>query len=522
MHTTFTHESPADRVLCPALRERIMTADQAASLIQSGMTLGMSGFTPAGAPKAVPQALARRIEEQNAHGGQFRISLWTGASTSAELDGALAKVHGIERRLPYQSDPTVRKEINEGRMQYVDIHLSHVAQYVWFGFLGHLDVAVVEVAGILPDGRLIPSTSVGNNKTWLEQADKIILEVNSAQPAALEGMHDIYYGAAVPPLRKPIPMVHPYDRIGDPYLHCDLDKVIAVVPTQQRDRLAGFTAPDADSQRIAQHIIDFLQHEVTVGRLPPELLPLQSGVGNIANAVLAGLNHGALEQLHAYTEVLQDGMLDMLESGKLATASTTSLALSPAAMERFLADIDRYRSRVILRPQEISNHPELIRRMGLISMNALIEADMYGNVNSTHVMGSSIMNGIGGSGDFARNAYLSIFMTPSMAKGGNISCIVPMVSHVDHTEHDVQVIVTEQGLADLRGLAPVQRARRIIAQCVHPDYRAEMTDYLERALRDAPGKHTPHLLEEAYAWHQRYLKTGSMHAAAPAARMRAA
>jgi succinyl-CoA:acetate CoA-transferase len=316
MQTTFTAASPADRVLCPALRERIMTADQAASLIQSGMTLGMSGFTPAGAPKAVPQALARRIEEQNAQGGNFRISLWTGASTSAELDGALAKVHGIERRLPYQSDPTVRKEINDGRMQYVDIHLSHVAQYVWFGFLGHLDVAVIEVAGILPDGRLIPSTSVGNNKTWLEQADKIILEVNSAQPAELEGMHDIYYGAAVPPKRKPIPMEHPFDRIGDPYLHCDLSKVIAVVPTQQRDKLAGFTPPDADSQRIAQHIIDFLQHEVQVGRLPPELLPLQSGVGNIANAVLAGLNHGPFDHLNAYTEVLQDGMLDMLESGK--------------------------------------------------------------------------------------------------------------------------------------------------------------------------------------------------------------
>ena len=278
MQTTFTQASPADRVLCTALRERIMTADQAASLIQSGMTLGMSGFTPAGAPKSVPQALARRIEEQNANGGNFRISLWTGASTSPELDGALAKVHGIERRLPYQSDPTVRKEINDGRMQYVDIHLSHVAQYVWFGFLGHLDVAVIEVAGILPDGRLIPSTSVGNNKTWLEQADKIILEVNSAQPAELEGMHDIYYGAAVPPKRKPIPMEHPFDRIGDPYLHCDLSKVIAVVPTQQRDKLAAFTAPDQDSQRIAQHIIDFLQQEVKIGRLPPELLPLQSGV----------------------------------------------------------------------------------------------------------------------------------------------------------------------------------------------------------------------------------------------------
>ena len=502
--------SLADRVLYPDFLSRTMTADEAAALIPAGAHVGMSGFTGAGYPKAVPGALARRIESLNAQGHGFKIGLWTGASTAPELDGALAQVDGIEMRLPYQSDPTVRRQINAGQMQYVDIHLSHVAQFVWFGFLGKLDVAVVEVAGVLPDGRLIPSSSVGNNKTWLDQADKIILEVNSAQPAELEGMHDIYYGAAVPPKRKPIPMEHPFDRIGDPYLHCDLSKVIAVVPTAQRDKLAAFTAPDVDSQRIAENIIDFLQHEVKIGRLPPELLPLQSGVGNIANAVLAGLNNGPFDHLNAYTEVLQDGMLDMLESGKLDTASTTSLALSPAAMERFLANIEFYRQRIMLRPQEISNHPELIRRMGLISMNALIEADMYGNVNSTHIMGSSIMNGIGGSGDFARNAYLSIFMTPSTAKGGKISCIVPMVSHVDHTEHDVQVIVTEQGLADLRGLAPVQRARLIIEKCVHPDYKAEMTDYLERALRDAPGKHTPHLLDEAYAWHQRYLKTGSM------------
>ena len=89
-------------------------------------------------------------------------------------------------RLPYQSDPVCRARINAGEMDYIDIHLSHVAQYVWFGFLGRLNVAVVEVAGILEDGRLIPSSSVGNNKTWLDQADKVILEVNHGQPAGLE------------------------------------------------------------------------------------------------------------------------------------------------------------------------------------------------------------------------------------------------------------------------------------------------------------------------------------------------
>ena len=247
-----------------------------------------------------------------------------------------------------------------------------------------------------------------------------------------------------------------------------------------------------------------------LGRLPADLLPLQSGVGNIANAVLAGLNAGPFENLTAYTEVLQDGMLDMLRSGKLASASATALSLSPAAMQDFNDRIDFYKERIVLRPQEISNHPELIRRMGLIAMNGMIEADIYGNVNSTHIMGSAIMNGIGGSGDFARNAYLSIFMTPSLAKDGAISCIVPMASHVDHTEHDVQILVTEQGLADLRGHSPTQRAEIIIDKCAHPDFRPALRDYLARAHKSALGQHTPHLLGEALSWHQKYVETGSM------------
>ena len=114
-------------------------------------------------------------------------------------------------------------------------------------------------------------------------------------------------------------------------------------------------------------------------------------------------------------------------------------------------------------------------------MNSMIEADIYGNINSTHVMGTGMMNGIGGSGDFARNGYLSFFVTPSVAKDGKISCIVPMCSHVDHTEHDTQIIVTEQGLADLRGLSPKQRAQVIIDQCAHPDYRDQLQDYFDRA-----------------------------------------
>jgi succinyl-CoA:acetate CoA-transferase len=500
----------SDRIRHPGLRDRRMSAAQAAALIRPGMTVAMSGFTGAGYPKAVPQALAAQIEQAHDAGEAFRIKVLTGASTAPELDGVLARAQGIELRLPYQSDPALRDRINAGELDYIDLHLSHVAQYTWFGFYGAVDVAVIEVTAITGDGRLVPSSSVGNNKTWLDQADKVILEVNRWQPEALEGMHDVYYGTALPPNRKPIPLLHPDDRIGEPYLRCDPDKIIAIVDTDAPDRNSPFTAPDADSKQIAAHLLDFYAHEVRRGRLTPHLLPLQSGVGNIANAVLTGLAQAGYRDLTAFTEVIQDGMLELLKSGVVRMASATSFSLSPAGIDEFLAHLDHYRQRIVLRTQEISNHPELVRRLGCIAMNGMIEADLYGNINSTHVAGTRIMNGIGGSGDFARNAYLSVFMSPSTAKGGRISSIVPMASHVDHTEHDVMVVVTEQGLADLRGLAPKQRAQRVIDACAHPNYRPMLQDYFDRASRESYGKHTPHLLTEALSWHQRFIDTGDM------------
>ena len=331
---------------------------------------------------------------------------------------------------------------------------------MWFGFYGNLDVAVVEVAAILPNGLLVPGSSVGNNKTWLDRADKVVLEVNSWQPRDLEGFHDIYYGTRLPPHRAPIQLTHPLPAHRRP--------VPARRPRQggrgRRDRRARPQhAAERPGRRLDRDGRPARRLPAPRGRARPdaaELLPLQSGVGNVANAVMAGLVDSEFEHLTAFTEVIQDGLLDLLDSGKLTSVSATSFGLSPDGVQRFLADVGSYKGRILLRSEEISNHPELVRRLGVIAINGMLEADLYGNVNSTHVMGSSIMNGIGGSGDFARNAFLNFFVSPSTAKGGRISSIVPMVSHVDHTEHDVQVLITEQGLADLRGLSPSDRADR--------------------------------------------------------------
>jgi len=498
-----------DRVRNQELKGRITFANEAAAMIRSGYKVGMSGFTGSGYPKLVPQALAERILREHSKGGKFRIVVMTGASTSSELDGALAMVDGIELRMPYNSDPIAREKINFGKMEYFDFHLGTVAQYVQGGFFGELDVAIIEVTGVTEDGRLIPSTSVGNNQVFIDCAREVILEVNDYQPLELEGMHDVYE-PPMPPNVQPIMILRPSDRIGSPYLTCPPEKIRAIVETNHPDRTTVFKEPDAESRAISEHILDFFRYEVRKGRLPANLLPLQSGVGNVANAVLYGLLDSEFEDVTVYTEVIQDGMLALIDAGKVSFASATAFSVSPAVVEKFKADIERYRRKILLRPQSISNHVGVIKRLGVLAMNGCVEFDLYGNVNSTHVNGTRIINGIGGSGDFARNSYISIFTTPSMAARGEISCVVPMVSHVDHCEHDVDVVVTEQGLADLRGTSPKQRAVQIIDKCVHPDYRPMLKEYYFRALNHSPGKHTPHLIEEAFAWHGRYQRTGSM------------
>lgn len=492
-----------ERIRNLSLREKIMTADEAAQAIESGMTLATSGFTPAGHPKVVPQAIARRVLKE---GSPKKLNLYTGASVGDELDGELARAGAIHKRLPYQTQNDMRKGINSGEIHFLDMHLSSVAEHVRNGFLGEIDFAIIEAVAITEEGYVIPSTSLGNTPVFVSQAKRVIIEVNTSQPEGLEGMHDVYEPLR-PPHRKPIPLLEAMDRIGQPYLVIDPEKIHAVVMSDLSDSVAAFRETDEVSEKISHHLIAFLQEEVASGRLPSDLLPLQSGVGAVANAVLGGLNQSDFKNLTMYSEVIQDSVLDLLESGTLAMASASSLTLSAQGRQRFFANLPFFKDKIILRPQEISNHPEIVRRLGVISMNTAIEVDIFGHVNSTNIMGTKMMNGIGGSGDFTRNAYISIFSTPSTAKDGKISSIVPMVSHCDHTEHDVQIVITEQGVADLRGLSPRERATKIIENCAHPDYKEALWAYVDGFKR---GGHVSHDLENALSWHVQFLKTGSM------------
>ena len=494
-----------DRVKNKELQSKIVSAEEVAAWIKPGMTIGCSGFTASAYPKAVPLALAERMKKE-----PFTVNMWTGASTGPEFDDALALVHGIKKRLPYQTDAALRKDINDGHVDYLDLHLSESAQLCRVGYEGKMDVALVEAAAITEEGNLIPTTSLGNAASYVQQADIVIVEVNTTQPLELQGMHDVYVPLD-PPNRLPIPIVKADDRIGTEYIPCTPEKIKFIVPCDIKDHTRDLTPVDENSKKMAAFTLELLNAEIKAGRMPKNLLPLQSGVGNVANAVLEGFVESDMSDLVVYTEVIQDAMLDLIDAGKLKFASGTAFSPSPAGMERFYKGIDKYRKYILLRPEEISNSPEVVHRLGVIAMNTALEIDIYGNVNSTHVTGTKMMNGIGGSGDFARNAYLTIFYTPSTAKGGKISSVVPMCSHVDHTEHDVDIFITEQGIADLRGLAPRERAKEIINKCAHPDYKPILMDYYERALEATKKNNTPHLLHEALSFHTRFIETGDMH-----------
>ncbi len=484
-----------------------LSPEEAAALIKNDMTVAFSGFTPAGAPKVVSRAVAAKAKAEHEAGRPFKIAVISGASTSDKLDGELARASAVKWRTPYQSNKDLRAADNAGTYDYFDMHLSVLAQQLRAGFFGKINVAIIEAAEVTPEGEIVLTSGVGLSPTIARLADTIIIELNSIYPAAMRGMHDLYEPAD-PPFRQPIPLTSPKDRIGVPTLKVDPKKIAGIVKSSDTAGVKPFAALTEETVKVGQNVCDFLSSELKCGRIPKEFLPIQSGVGNIANAVMSALGKATdIPPFMMYTEVIQDAVIDLIDQGKITFASGCSLTVSKETIGRIFNDLDRYKKCLVLRPEEISNNPEIVRRLGLITLNTPIEVDIFGNVNSSHITGTKMMNGIGGSGDFTRNGFLSIFACPSTTKEGKISTIVPNVTHVDHSEHSVSAIVTEWGVADLRGLSPRQRAKCIIENCAHPDYRPQLLAYLE--LANGKG-HTPMTLSKAFRMHEQFLKTGSM------------
>lgn len=484
-----------------------ITAAEAAALIKNGDNLGLSGFTPAGTPKAVTAELAKVAHEEHEAGRPFQVGILTGASTGDSCDGVLSIENAIRYRAPYTTNSEFRKRVNAGLIAYNDIHLSQMAQEIRYGFLGDIDWAIIEACAVTDDGKVYLTAAGGISPTVARLAKKgVIIELNAFHSDRSIGIHDVYEPLD-PPSRAAIEINSPGDRIGTPYVQVDPKKIVGIVECNIPDEARAFKDSDPVTEQIGQNVADFLMADMKRGIIPSSFLPLQSGVGSTANAILGALgSNPAVPAFNVYTEVLQDAVVELMRQGRVKSASTCSLTVTNEVLKGIYDDIDLFKDRLVLRPSEISNNPEIIRKLGVIAINTAIEVDLYGNVNSTHICGTKMMNGIGGSGDFERNAFLSIFTCPSVAKGGSISSIVPFCSHLDHTEHDVNVVITEQGVADLRGKSPAQRAQLIIENCAHPDYKQLLWDYLKIADKGQ----TCHKLSAAFAMHDTFLREGNM------------
>ena len=433
-----------------------ITAAEAAALVKNGDNIGLSGFTPAGTPKAVTAEIAKLAHAEHEAGRPYQIGIFTGASTGQSCDGVLSDEHAIRYRAPYTTNPTFRKHVNNGELAYQDIHLGMMAQDLRYGFLGDVDWAIIEVCAIEDDGKVYLTAAGGISPTIARLAKKgVIIELNAFHSPKSIGIHDVYE-PLYPPYRKPIPIEKVTDRIGTTYLQIDPKKIVGVVECDIPDEARSFKDADPITDKIGENVAHFLMGEKKRGIIPPGFLPFQSGVGKL---------------------------------------------------QSIYDNIDFFKDKLVLRQSEISNNAEVIRRLGLIAINTAIEVDIYGHANSTQICGTKMMNGIGGSGDFERNAFLSIFTCPSVAKGGMISSIVPFCSHIDHTEHDVNIIVTEQGVADLRGKGPMQRAEAIIENCAHPDYKQLLWDYIKISQKG----HSCHNLAATHCFHDTFLKEGDMH-----------
>ena len=469
-----------ERVECKELLDKLMPVEEAVKFVSDRCKIAISGFTKSGEPKVFIPALANYLRR---YAPKSKIGLFSGASLSEDVENPIASFVG--KRGPYMSSSASRKLINAGEMDFTDVHLSSFARNLFYGFYGDIDLAVVEVSRIRPDGSVILSSSVGISAEALTKAKKVILEVNTTIPD-YTGFHDIALPSVHPRAGWPIPIVQVADRIGNPYVEFDKSKVVAIVESDKPDYPVSFKSTSETDRRIAENVIEFLMYcHKTFGwgkRLPP----IQSGVGNVANAIVGELYRSPFQKIRFWTEVFQDGMMRYVEDEeKFESASATAVSFSEAGRNEFMRLFKRCREKVILRPMWLSNNAEMITRLFVIAMNTPIEVDIYGHVNSTHVDGSRVVNGLGGSGDFFRHAYLSIVHTPSIRRlrdGRFVSCVMPYVRHIDHTEHDINCVVTEQGFAlntEIRSAR--RRAEDIINKCAHPHFRPVLRDYLRLA-----------------------------------------
>lgn len=492
-----------DRISNKKLSGKMVSPQEAASIIKDGMTVAMGGFTPSGYPKVIPKELLNRRQA----GEQLTINLITAANVGPEIDDDLGDAGIINRRLPLQGSTMLGNLINQGKVNYVEIPLNKMPRFIQREIFGNIDVAVVEAIALTKDGYIVPSTSIGLSPHFVQKAKDVIVELNSAQPSELVGMHDIYI-PALPPNKKPVPLVRTNQRIGEPFIKIDPNKIKYIVKSDILDQATTFSQIQPVTKKISDNLFNFLELEVKY-RWGGVLAPIQTGLGNMANQLTGEFKNSKFTDIEFFCGILQEANIELIAQGKVKAASAIGFTPSAKAIRLIKKNQDVFERVMVLRPTDVSSNGEIIERLGVVALNSAIEIDIYGNANTSHAMGTKVLGGIGGGGVFTQNSQLSIMLLPSETKGGVVSTIVPMVTHNDINEHDIDVVITENGVADLRGKTPVERAKAIIGNCASSVYKDQLYSYLRKSIKNAGG-HQPQLLREAFSWHLRLQETGTM------------
>lgn len=469
-------KDPAGRIGKKELLDRVVPADQAAQFFKGGMVVATSGNALSGYPKEIFAALAARMQRE-----PFKIDLMATGPLGPEVEEALVRAGGLRRRIGTVGTRLLREAINRREVGFLEGKSGRLAQYARWGYYGPVDLAVIEAAGIDGEGNILPGTTVYDAPDWVDLAPAVLLEINWRRPVEMAGMHDIYS----PRPGECLPLTHVLQRIGRPTIPLDAKKVKGIVLSDGQDREVPPARMTEKNRSIARHLILFLQREANRrgGRLPP----LEVGIGEVMLSFLSALAEADLPPLSFFLAAATDPLLELVETGRAEALSCNSLRFSRAGLARLASRLDSYRPRIILRSAAVTNSAEVISRLGLLAINSCLEADVAGQVNSSHLRGSMLVGGIAGSYDYARNSALSIFALPATTGKGDASTIVSRVSHVDHTEHEVDVLVTEHGVADLRALEPYERAAAIIDHCAAPPFRDGLRDYVARSWKK-PGR----------------------------------
>lgn len=412
--------------------EKRLTPTQAAALVKPGMRVYLGGG--AGVPQVLEAAIAARSRAVSDVEIVHVLTFAGGAYLQPGMERAF-------RHRALFAGANAREAINSGRADYVPVFLSEIPRLFRDGTLP-LDIAFIQVSPPDQHGFCSYGIEVGVTKPAAESAKLVIAEVNPRMPRVL----------------------------GDSFMH--LSRIDHVVEVDYELPEANPPASSEVQERIGE----------LVAELVPDKATLQLGIGGLPNAVLAKL--GGKRDLGIHSELFSDGVVDLVEAGVVTNAGKSihrgKIVAGFAFGTRRLYDFVRDNAMIELHPTDYVNDPFVIaQNKKMTSINSAIEVDLSGQVCADSI-GTRIYSGIGGQLDFVRGASRSdggkaIIALPSMAKNG-VSRIVPRLrdgAGVVTSRGDIQYVVSEYGVATLRGKSLRERAVELI-QIAHPSQRDEL------------------------------------------------